>query len=115
MSFKESSHACIGLIDRWLDYQTYIKEIPSVTVGIDVEGETIFKKSYGYKDLEDREKATPEMLYRIASHSKLFTASAIMRLFAAGRLRLDDPVREHLDWFLSPMTLILNTLRYVIY
>ncbi len=87
------------LLDRWLDYAAWVARVPSVSVGISVHGETVFAKSYGFEDVESRKPATPATLYRIASHSKLFTATAIMKLFEAGMLRLDDPVSEHLDWF----------------
>jgi CubicO group peptidase (beta-lactamase class C family) len=101
LAFKDSAKLATGLIDRWLEYQTYIRELPSLSVGIDIDGETLFKKSFGYANVESKTPATPETLYRIASHSKLFTASAIMRLFAAGKLRLDDPISQHLAWFRS--------------
>ena len=35
--------------------------------------------------------------FRIASHSKAFTATAIMQLVADGTLRLDDRVFDHLS------------------
>jgi CubicO group peptidase (beta-lactamase class C family) len=101
VSGKEKAKAILGLVDDWLNYQTYIKEIPSVSVGVLVEDEIVFQKSYGYANLDSKEKATPTTMYRIASHSKLFTATAIMRLRAEGKLRLDDPVSKHLDWFTS--------------
>ena len=42
---KEKVKEIIGLIDNWVDYQTYIKEIPSVAVGIFMEDETLFQKA----------------------------------------------------------------------
>ena len=39
-----------------------------------------------------RTPLTPGHRFRIASHSKTFTATAVMRLVDQGRLRLDDPV-----------------------
>jgi CubicO group peptidase (beta-lactamase class C family) len=35
----------------------------------------------------------------MASHSKLFTATAIMQLREQGKIRLDDPVSKYLPWF----------------
>ncbi len=102
MSYKDSSTASIKLIERWLDYQTYIRELPSISVGINIEGETLLRQSWGYKNLATRDTAQPDNLYRIASHSKLFTSCAIMKLFEQGRLRLDDYAKDHLDWFQSP-------------
>ena len=40
-----------------------------------------------------------DSIFRIASHSKLFTAITVMRARDAGKLRLDDPVTGYLPWF----------------
>jgi len=101
MSNKEMIKQTLHLIDNWLDYQTYSKEIPGVAVGIFIEDEVIFKKEYGYADLETKEKLTDQHLFRIASHSKLFTATAIMKLYHEDKLSLDDKVSKHLPWFTS--------------
>jgi CubicO group peptidase (beta-lactamase class C family) len=98
---KESAKACTEIIKKWLQFQVYKRELPGLSVGVFVEDETILLESFGYKNLETKEKTTPDTLYRIASHSKLFTASAIMKLFAEGKLRLDDPICDHLEWFHS--------------
>jgi hypothetical protein len=37
----------------------------------------------------------------MASHSKLFTATAIMQLREAGKLRLDDPITKYLPGIAS--------------
>jgi D-alanyl-D-alanine carboxypeptidase len=39
---------------------------------------------------------TPAHLFHIASHSKTFTATAVLQLVEAGRMRLDDPIGRHL-------------------
>lgn len=94
---KKASH----LIDNWLNFQTYVKEIPGVAVGIFVEDEIIFKKEYGYANLEAKTKLTSKHLFRIASHSKLFTATAIMKLYHDEKLSIDDKISKHLPWFKS--------------
>jgi len=91
----------VHLIDNWLDYQTYFKEIPGVAVGIFIEDELVFKKEYGYANLEDKIKLTDQHLFRIASHSKLFTATAIMKLYHEDKLSIDDRVSKYLPWFNS--------------
>ena len=42
---------------------------------------------------------TPATKFRMASHSKLFTSTAIMQLRDQGKVRLDDPVSKYLPWF----------------
>ena len=101
MELKESVVQVGRLLDRWLDFTSWLMQVPSLSVGVSVQGEVVFAKSYGFEDLETRKPASPGTLYRIASHSKLFTATAIMKLFESGQLRLDDPVRQHLPWFVA--------------
>ncbi len=91
----------LHLIESWLDYQTYIKELPGIAVGIFVEDEIIFKKEYGYANLENKVKLTNQHLFRIASHSKLFTATAIMKLYHEEKLSIDDKISKYLPWFTS--------------
>ena len=45
---------------------------------------------FGVANLATGEALTPSHRFRVASHSKTFTATAIMKLVEAGRLRLDD-------------------------
>src|SRR6184192_3943803 len=75
------------------------REQPGLSIGVVYDQELIWAKGYGYADLERRVPTTPSTIYRIASISKLFTATAIMQLRDAGKLRLDDPVSERLPWF----------------
>ena len=89
------------LIDSWINFQTYIKEIPGVAVGVFIEDEIIFKKEYGYANLENEIKLNEQHLFRIASHSKLFTATAIMKLYHEDKLSIDDRVSKYLPWFTS--------------
>ena len=88
-------------IDCWLDFVSWYYCVPGLTVGIQVGDEPVFARAYGYADLDARREMTLETRFRIASHSKLFTATAVMRLVDEGRLQLDDRVRAHLDWFRS--------------
>ncbi|MBS02486.1 MAG: hypothetical protein CMQ24_07250 [Gammaproteobacteria bacterium] len=101
MDQRETVTLASRALDRWLDFTSWAERVPSLSVGVAVNGETFFARAYGFEDLATRKPATPSTLYRIASHSKLFTATAIMKLLEAGRLRLDDPISEHLGWFES--------------
>ena len=101
MSKKEMFKQAIHFIDNWLDFQVYFKELPGIAVGIFVEDEIIFQKEYGYANLEDKTKLNNQHLFRIASHSKLFTASAIMKLYHEEKLSIDDKISKHLPWFSS--------------
>ncbi len=91
--------AAIQVLDAWIRASVASRDEPGLSIGIVHDQDLIWATGYGFADRERREKATPATLYRIASVSKLFTATAIMQLRDAGRLQLDDPVSKHLPWF----------------
>jgi len=55
----------------------------------------VAEHALGYANLETGEKLTPHHRFRIASHSKSFTAAGIMKLREQRKLRLDDPVGQY--------------------
>ncbi|MBR4094628.1 MAG: beta-lactamase family protein [Bacteroidales bacterium] len=58
------------------------------------DGEVIYNKSLGYKDLENKIALGDSDIFRIASISKSFTATAIMQLVEQGKLSLDADVSD---------------------
>lgn len=89
----------LALLDRWIDAHQDYGQVPGISVGIVLDQDLIWEKSYGYSNVGRKQPATSETLYSICSISKLFTSIALMQQRDAGRLQLDDPVSEHLDWF----------------
>ena len=88
-----------GLIDDWVAFQRWYRQVPGIAVGIGVGDEVVLATGHGMADLERGLPVTATTRFRIASHSKVFTTTAIMQLVEQGRLRLDDRVADHLDWF----------------
>lgn len=65
---------------------------PGAAVGI-VSGERlIFAKGFGTSNVETGAPVTPEMLFRLGSTTKMFTAAALVRLAEEGKLKLDEPI-----------------------
>jgi len=111
MANKTMLKQALHLIENWIDYQVYTKELPGIAVGVFVEDEIIFKKEYGYANLENKVKLTDQHLFRIASHSKLFTATAIMKLYHEEKLSIDDKISKYLPWFTSEKDENLQNIR----
>jgi CubicO group peptidase (beta-lactamase class C family) len=80
----------LAYVDAWLDYRVWRLRTPGAQVAIWFDGKVQFSKAYGVSNLDTGEPLTTAHLFRIASHSKTFTATAIMQLVEAGKLRLDD-------------------------
>jgi len=95
---QEKIDCMIKIVDRWLDYQQFIKRISGLSVGIIYKNKIIFNKGYGFSNIEKKEKTTDKTLYRIASISKLFTAISIMQLAEAKKINLDDNASKYLSW-----------------
>lgn len=49
-----------------------------------------YSHAFGYKNAETKKKLRPKDIFRIASISKSFSATAMMRLIEAGKISLDD-------------------------
>lgn len=67
-------------------------EIEGASVAIMKDGNLIYSKGYGYADREDSVHTDVRHIFRIASVSKLITAVGIMKLYEAGRLKMDSRV-----------------------
>jgi CubicO group peptidase (beta-lactamase class C family) len=68
---------------------------PGCIVAIAHRGKVVAEYAFGHANLATGERLTPRHRFRIASHSKTFTAAAIMKLRERRKLRLDDPVGQY--------------------
>jgi CubicO group peptidase (beta-lactamase class C family) len=82
-------------VDRWVDYRLWQTRTPGAQVAVGIGGAPLFSRAYGFADLESRTPMRLDHLFRIASHSKTFTATLVLQLVDEGRVGLDDPVGRH--------------------
>ena len=92
-------HGAIRLFSAWLEGQIAYRGLPGVVVGVVSDQELVWAQGFGFANVDTKRPMAPDTRFRMASHSKLFTATSIMQLREQGRLRLDDPVSEYLPWF----------------
>src|ERR1700722_14745197 len=86
-----------GYIRDWLEFQLRASEQPGCIVAIAHRGKVVAEYAFGHANLATGEKLTPRHRFRIASHSKSFTAAGIMKLRERRQLRLDDPVGQYVQ------------------
>jgi CubicO group peptidase (beta-lactamase class C family) len=86
----------------WVALRRITLQVPGVQLAVAVAGEVLVEQAHGSARLpgtdgpdDEGEPLRTDHLFRIASHSKTFTATAVMQLVEQGRLRLDDTVAEH--------------------
>ena len=72
---------------------------PGAAVIVRRGGQTIFRKGYGLADLELGVRVEPDMIFRLGSITKQFTAIAILMLAEQGKLSLQDGIGTYLPTF----------------
>jgi CubicO group peptidase (beta-lactamase class C family) len=89
--------------DSLMSAQLATRHIPGAVLAVVRDGRVALARGYGYADLEHRIPVDPERtMFRLASVSKLFTATAAMQLVEQGRLDLHADVNRYLRRFELP-------------
>ena len=86
------------ILDVWIPLKIQYSNVPGVNICIAHNGKPVYLKSFGYQNLEKKIELNKNSLFRIASHSKMFTSVGIMQLQEKGKLKIDDKVNKYLDW-----------------
>jgi CubicO group peptidase (beta-lactamase class C family) len=79
-------------------YAHYNRFIGSVLISKD--DKIIYKKSFGFADMENKKKNTKKSIFSIASVTKSLTAVGIMKLVEDGRLTLETPISTYFPGFI---------------
>lgn len=83
-------------------------EIPGMSAAVWFVDEIVWSEANGLADFEHQVPVTHETRFRLGRCSKILTASLVARLVQAGKVDLDQDIREHLPSFPekgSPITL----------
>jgi CubicO group peptidase (beta-lactamase class C family) len=80
-------------IDALLSPLTDAKS-PGLAVLVRKQGQTVFSRGYGVRDLQSLAKIDSRTNFRLASCTKQFTAMAIMLLVHDGKLRYEDKLTD---------------------
>lgn len=95
---RQALEHALAFIRPWLEWRYDHQDIPGFVVAIAHQGDILLNEAFGYADLEQGVPMTPQHVFRIASHSKTFTATAVMLLAEEGTLRIDNRVTDYLPW-----------------
>jgi CubicO group peptidase (beta-lactamase class C family) len=66
-----------------------------LAVGIILEGELVYQRGFGVRDVASATPVDSDTVFRIASMTKSFTALAVMKLRDEKRVQLDEPVATY--------------------
>jgi CubicO group peptidase (beta-lactamase class C family) len=90
MKYKEVSDK----IDEYLELYTKLWAF-SGSIAAVKDGKILFRKAYGYANIEHKVENTTETKYKIWSITKQFTAAAILILEERGFLRVEDSLKKY--------------------
>ena len=89
--------ATLDYLPQWIEFQLRYSDQPGCAIAAAVGGEIVMEQAFGVADIGTGEKLTPRHRFRVASHSKSFTAAGIMKLRERGRLNLDDRAGQYVE------------------
>ena len=73
--------------------------IPGMSLVIVKDGQIIYLKGFGYKDLENKVPVTPDTQFAIGSITKSFTGLSVLMSADEGKLSLEDSPKKYLPYF----------------
>ena len=86
-------------ISRFIEEQMRLGQTPGLSVAIQVAGEIVLCRGYGFADVETRTPMTDRSGVVIGSTTKALTSVAVLQLAERGLVHLDDPVARYLTNF----------------
>jgi N-acyl-D-amino-acid deacylase len=82
--------------DREMEQFMSARKVPGGALAVVKDQRLVYARAYGWADREKKAPVKPDSLFRIASLSKPFTATAVLRLVETKGLDLETPVTEFL-------------------
>jgi CubicO group peptidase (beta-lactamase class C family) len=86
--------------DRFKNLDACLQELEnedsfSGAVVIAKNGETLFSKTIGFADRENRVKINSDSQFDLSSTSKLFTGTSVLKLVQEGKIKTDDKIGKY--------------------
>lgn len=82
-------------LDRDVEAAMKDWQIPGLALAVVKDGQVIHSRAYGYRDVEQKLRVTPQTLFGIGSITKSFTVLALATLAEEGKLDWERPVRDY--------------------
>lgn len=95
----------LARIDAVMQEHVRQGHIPGAMMVLIRNGQIVYQKAFGYRDVEAKTPAKVDDLFRIMSMTKAITTVGVMLLYEEGKIRLDDPVSRYIPAFQNPKIL----------
>jgi CubicO group peptidase (beta-lactamase class C family) len=71
-------------------------QAPGAAIAVVSGDRVVYTRAFGVANTETGEEMRPEMLFRLGSTTKMFTAAAVVLLAEQGKLNLTEPIGRHI-------------------
>lgn len=93
----EDEMSKLAALDAAVEAEMARLDVPGATVAVVKDGRVLYAKGFGVANVESQSPVTPDMLFRIGSTTKTFTALALAILAENGQVDLDAPIGDYID------------------
>ena len=97
-SNDDLTKADLDKIENYINKQMKESKIPGMSVVIVKGGKAVYKKGFGYSDIQAKKAVTEDTIFELGSTSKAFTGIAVLQLEKQGLINLNDPIDKYLPW-----------------
>jgi hypothetical protein len=84
----------LAYIPRWMDFQMRMSEQPGCVIAIAHKNRIVLEQAFGHADLARGIRLTPGHRFRVASHSKSYTAAGVLKARQAQARRRGRTLRQ---------------------
>ncbi len=94
-TIKGDGYRTVEDIDGFIITQMDSLQIPGLSIAIIENNKVVYYRTFGYKNIETKEKVGDSTLFEAASMTKPVFVYAVMKLVEKGELNLDTPLYKY--------------------
>lgn len=95
-AYADVSTERLARLDTFLDAYVADGKLPGAVLQVTHDGETVYHRAAGYRDVDAGARMRPDTVFRIASMSKAVISAAVMLLQERGSLLIGQPAGDFL-------------------
>jgi CubicO group peptidase (beta-lactamase class C family) len=84
-------------LDKLVPAELKEKNTPGAVIAVVSGDRVIYQKAFGVANVETAVPMQPEMLFRLGSTTKMFTAAALLTLAEKNKIKLNEPIGAHVN------------------
>jgi len=79
-------------LDKLVTEELKEKNTPGAVITVVSGDQVVYQKAFGIANVETNAPMQPEMLFRLGSTTKMFTAAALLKLAENNKIKMDEPI-----------------------